>query len=224
MANSARFRARVEVNSIFRAIHLLGLERIKGLVVTAAMKSYLGGSLEIPALRACWRHSLACAVVAEMLARVGMLESDVAYTAGLLHDIGRLALVAGYPAMYANFLAKVETQPSDALQCERDLFGVDHCQQGRLLVSIWKLPEMFSDIASRHHDAAVAGDPAMLSIVRHSCAMADVLGFSVVCPLHPKTYQEILDEIPERERRQIASDPSEVAHYIADKINAIESE
>jgi putative nucleotidyltransferase with HDIG domain len=224
MANSARFSTRVEVKSVFRAIHMLGLERIKGLVVTAAMKSYLRGSLEVPSLRACWRHSLACAVIAEMLARVGLLESDVAYTAGLLHDIGRLALVAGYPTMYANFLARAEAQPCDALQCERDLFGIDHCQQGRLLVSAWKLPAMFADIAARHHDAADAGDPAMLTIVRHSCAMADVLGFGVVCPLHAKTYQEILDEIPERERRQIASDPTEVAHFIADKINAIESE
>ena len=224
MANSARFTARVEVNSIFRAIHLLGLEHIKSLVVTAAMKSYLGGSLEVPALRACWRHSLACAVIAEMLARLGMLESDVAYTAGLLHDIGRLALVAGYPTLYADFLTHVETQPGDALQFERALFGIDHCRQGRLLASIWKLPAMFGDIAGRHHDAAAAGDSAMLSIVRHSCAMAEVLGFGVVSPLHPKTYQEVLDEIPERERRQIASDPSEVAHFIADKINAIESE
>lgn len=224
MANSARFGLRVEVHSILHAIHLLGLERIKALVVTIAMKSYLGDSLEIPALRACWRHSLACAVIAEVLGRVSLLEPDVAYTAGLLHDVGRLAMVAGYPTKYAEFLATAEKEQCDSLQCERDLFGIDHCEQGRLLVSRWKLPETFAAVASRHHDGPVAGEPAVLSIVRQSCRMAVALGFSVVCPAQPRTYQEILEEFPERERRQISSDPLELTHFIADKINSIESE
>jgi putative nucleotidyltransferase with HDIG domain len=223
LANSALFGVRVEVSSILQAVHLLGLERVKGAVVTIAMKSYLGDSLEVPALPACWRHSLACAVIAEKLARLQLMEADVAYTAGLMHDIGRLALVAGYPGEYAKFLASTETGPCDALASERDLFGIDHCQAGLLLVSRWNLPRTFIAVTSRHHDAAAAGDPAVLTTVRHSCMMADALGFNVVHPLAPRSYEEILSDIPERERVQLPREPSELVQYVAGKINSIES-
>jgi putative nucleotidyltransferase with HDIG domain len=223
IANSVLFGGRVEISGILQAIHMLGVERVKGVVVTIAMKSYLGDSLEVPALRACWRHSLACAVFAEKLARVRMMEADFAYTAGLLHDVGRLALVAGYPGKYANFLANMETKPCDALQCERDLFGIDHCQAGLQLVSRWNLPVMFIPVILRHHEAAAAGEPAALSVVRISCRMADALGFNVVYPLEPRNYEEILSDLPMRERSLLPREPSELTHYIADKINSIES-
>jgi c-di-GMP-related signal transduction protein len=50
---------RKEISSILEAIVLFGLEQVKGVVVTIATRSYLGDSLEIPAIKACWRHSLA---------------------------------------------------------------------------------------------------------------------------------------------------------------------
>ncbi len=222
MANSALFGIRTEVCSIMQAIHMLGLERVKGLVVTIAMKAYLNGALEIPALRACWRHSLACALVAEDFAKVGLMEGDVAYTAGLMHDVGRLALVAGYRKEYADFLVAAEHEPFDALQRERKLFGVDHCQVGKLLVTRWKLPKMFIDVTSRHQEAAVAGEPSILSTVRRSCQMADALGFSVVPPLQPQSYEEILGQLPERDRARFPGDSSEFVVHIASKINSLE--
>ena len=206
-----------------QAIHVLGLERLKGVVATIAMKSYLGTSLEVPALRACWRHSLACAVLAEKLAGPTSLEADVAYTAGLLHDIGRLALVAGYPGEYANFLASTEMEPSDALQRERELFGIDHCQAGLLLVSRWKLPVAFISVTSRHHEAPVAGEPAVLTTVRRSCRMADALGFNVGYTVQLRKYDEISGELPELVRCRLPREPAELTQYIASKIDSIDS-
>ncbi len=223
MANSALFNVRIEISSVLQAIHMLGLERVKGVVVTIAMKTYLDGSLEVPALRACWRHSLACAVIAEEFAKVGMMEGDIAYTAGLMHDVGRLALIATYPKEYANFLAGAENEPCDTLERERALFGVDHCQAGRLLVSRWSLPKMFLEVTSRHHEAPTAGEPSILSTVRRSCMMADTLGFSVVQSSQTRTYQEILQDLPERERSRITSESSQFSQHIASKINSIES-
>ena len=203
MANSALFGGRLQINSILQAIHMLGLERLKGVVVTIAMKSYLADSLEVPALRACWRHSLACAIIAEQLARLNFIEADIAYTAGLMHDVGRLALVAGYPSEYADFLTNLKKEPCDALQRERDLFGIDHCQAGLLLVARWNLPRTFIAVTSRHHDAPAAGDPAVLSTVRYGCIMAAALGFSVVHPVQPRNFEEILSQLTERERSQL---------------------
>ena len=223
MANSALFNIRMEVRSVLQAIHMLGLERVKGVVVTIAMKTYLDGTLEVPALRACWRHSLACAVISEEFAKVGMMEGDVAYTAGLMHDIGRLALIASYPKEYANFLAGAENEPCDTLERECALFGVDHCQAGRLLVSRWSLPKMFLEVTSRHHEAPTAGESSILSTVRCGCRMADTLGFGVVHSSQTRTYEEILQDFPERERSRLPPESSQFIEHIASKINSIES-
>lgn len=222
MANSALFGIRTEVCSILQATHMLGQERVKGLVVTIAMKAYLNGALEIPTLRACWRHSLACAISSEEFAKVGLMEADVAYTAGLMHDVGRLALVAGYRKQYADFLAAAEIQPCDALQRERELFGVDHCQVGSLLMSRWKLPKMIIEVASQHHDVPAAGETKMITTVRRGCKMADALGFYAIRPLRPRSYEEILAQFPDRERARLPRESSDFIHHIAGKINAIE--
>jgi HD-like signal output (HDOD) protein len=223
MANSALFNIRIEISGVLQAIHILGLERVKGVVVTVAMKSYLGESIDVPQLRACWRHSLACAVISEEFAKVGLMEADVAYTTGLMHDVGRLGLIAAYPKEYADFLLRAENEPCDALARERDLFGVDHCQAGQLLVTRWNLPKIFSEVTLRHHDAPVAGESTILSTVRRSCRMADALGFDVVPPNHPTSYEEILSDLPERERNRFPRESSKLVQHIAARINAIES-
>jgi HD-like signal output (HDOD) protein len=223
MANSALFGVRIQISGVLQAIHMLGLERIKGVVATIAMKSYLGNSLEIPALRDCWRHSLACGISAEEFAKASLMEADVAYTAGLMHDVGRLALIATYPNEYAAFLSATSAGTCEILQGERDLFGVDHCHAGMLLVTRWNLPKMFAEVTSRHHDAATAGDSAMLSTVRRSCRMAHALGFSVGQSHSSATYEQILSDLPEREQSRFPLQSVDLAHHIASKINSIES-
>lgn len=223
MANSALFHIRFEITGVLQAIHMLGLERVKGVVVTVAMKSYLGHSIDVPVLRACWRHSLACAVVAEEFAKASFMEADTVYTAGLMHDVGRLGLIAAYPKEYADFLLKADNEPYDALAGERDVFGVDHCQAGQLLVSRWNLPKIFSEVTLRHHDDPVLGESPIVSVVRRSCRMAGTLGFGVVQPIHPFSYEDILENLPERERKQFPKESSELMQHVAARINSIES-
>jgi HD-like signal output (HDOD) protein len=223
MANSALFNIRFEITGVLQAIHMLGLERVKGVVVTVAMKSYLGASIEVPVLRACWRHSLACAVVAEEFAKASLMEGDTAYTAGLMHDVGRLGLIAVYPKEYADFLLNAENEPCEALAGERVVFGVDHCQAGQLLVSRWNLPKIFSEVTLRHHDDPVVAESPILTTVRRSCRMVTTLGFGVVQPIHPFSYEDILENLPERERKQFPKESSELMQHIAARINSIES-
>jgi HD-like signal output (HDOD) protein len=223
MANSALFSMRVETTGVLQAIHMLGLERVKGVAVTVAMKSYLGASIEVPVLRACWRHSLACAVMSEEFAKASFMEPDTVYTAGLMHDVGRLGLIGAYPKEYADFLSKERNNPCDALAMERNVFGVDHCKAGQLLVSRWNLPQIFSEVTLRHHDEPEMGESAIVSIVRRSCRMADTLGFGATHPIHPFSYEKILENLPERERKQFPNESSELMQHIAARINSIES-
>jgi HD-like signal output (HDOD) protein len=194
IVNSALFGARIEVTGILQAIHMLGLERIKAIVLTIAMKSYLGAHLEDAALRACWRHGLACALVAQRIARSNLMEADMAYTAGLLHDVGRLALIATYPVEYAALLTDLKQHPGNAMEREKDMFGMDHCAAGLEVIARWNLPAMFAAVVSLHHTSPAPESP-LLSAIRLACRTADAIGFNAVPVDVPVSYDELLEEM-----------------------------
>ena len=222
IANSALFASRTEITGILQATVLLGLQRVKALAVTVGMRVYLTDSMKIPALLACWRHSLACALLAEELALGNFMDKDSVYTAGLIHDIGRLALAVIQPAQYAHFLTNTEVYPCDVLKQERELFGIDHCQAGRWLVEAWKLPGSFADVTAHHHAEPKNEESEVVGLVRHACRLADALGFAAARSLDARSYQELLERLSARERRQLPLDQEALALKIATKINAME--
>lgn len=223
IVNSPIFGIRSEVDSVLEATMLLGLERIKGVALTIGIRSYLDNALEAPAIKACWRHSLACAVSAGELARASEVKEDVAYTAGVMHDIGRLALAVAYPERYVDLIASLEAQPGDALERERETFGIDHCQAGRTMVTRWKLPESFIAVTACHHDPLAEGETGIPAIIRASCMLADVLGFEAVPPFHSRNYEALLSEMPKKFRNRLPLEPTELTFRVACKINAVES-
>jgi HD-like signal output (HDOD) protein len=222
LANSALFAFRSEITSILQATVLLGLQRVKALAVTIGMRVYLTDSMKIPALLACWRHSVACALLAEELAIGNFMDKDSAYTAGLIHDIGRLALAVIQPAQYAHFLTNTEEDPCDVLKRERELFGIDHCQAGRWLVEAWKLPGAFAEVTAHHHAEPKDGDSGVVGLVRHACRLADALGFAAARSLDARSYQELREELSAREQRQLPADQDTLTLKIATKINSME--
>jgi len=186
-----------------------------------AMRAYLGESLRVPALRSCWRHSLACAIIAEDLAKGSSREKDIAYTAGIIHDIGRLGLAVAHPKQYAALLEEAHEKSGDLLASEREVFGIDHCEAGRALVLRWELPQDFAVVTSRHHEASTSGTFDLLAIIRVICTVADALGFQVARSLHHQDYTELLRGIPKDNR--LSTSPEERTFLIANKINAVET-
>ena len=105
-------------------------DTLQGMCITVGVRAYLGKSMSHPSMRGLWRHNLACAVIAERLASVGFLDKDTAYTSGILHDIGRIALAVIQPKEYSNLLGTHQGTPGSILEGERQLFGWDHCETG----------------------------------------------------------------------------------------------
>ena len=95
LANSSLFGFPSRMHSLRHAIALLGLDRIKALAVTLAMRGFLGK--RNPLIHQCWQHSVACALVCEEISAIFDFPADLAYTAGIMHDIGRLGLLKAYP-------------------------------------------------------------------------------------------------------------------------------
>jgi putative nucleotidyltransferase with HDIG domain len=223
LANSPLYGIRAEISSTLQATMLLGFERVKGLALTVGMKAYIGDSLQTPVLGACWRHSLACAMIAEELAEASLLDKDAGYTAALIHDIGRLALAVMQPNAYNELIGSPAGSTDFVLQRERELFGMDHCHAGRLLMTSWNLPEEFVEITSRHHSVTHSTNLDLLAVVALSCKMSDALGFSFIRSVDPPKYEELLGELPERERDHMPTDPAEMISRITNKMNCVES-
>ena len=219
MANSPLFALTTQVKTISHAIILLGLERVKAITVTRAMGDFVAPVLKSPALRACWQNSLACALLSERLARACKMDTDFAYVAGLLRDIGRLALLVKFPESYANLLAVSGEQSYDLMATERDLFDVDHCQAGAWLMGRMPFPPELGEIVAHQHDVPT-GAFRMLHIVRIADMLADTLGFPVLASVAYPSFEQIIEELPEPSRLRFTQNPDDVKNEIGARIQS----
>ena len=119
VANSAGYGHSHHVDNLVQAIMVLGFEKTKSLTLTIALKSFLGDFGNAEVMKACWRHSLATALVAEQLADLYGASTDQAYTAGLMHDVGRLGLLMVDCQRYAPALNRRHPSVNDFLEVER---------------------------------------------------------------------------------------------------------
>ena len=157
MANSAFYGTRSEVFTIPRALMTLGFRTSLNVLLAASMRSAFSISVRIPGFQPAGftRHSVAVGTCAAALGRnLPALKSasDKLFVAGLLHDIGRVALAP----LYKRFVTEMFERAADAPptpELEREIFGIDHCEAGAMVISQWKLPADFTDPITHHHDA-----------------------------------------------------------------------
>src|SRR5204863_396988 len=123
-------------------------------------------------LRLCWEHTLATAILADQIAHACEAFTAVAYTAGIIHDIGRLGLLVAYPKDYERIIRDAAEGCLDLLDFETEQFGIHHAEAGRLLAERWKLPEEFLMIAGRHHDPCEGQELDLLRIIHVACRLA----------------------------------------------------
>jgi HD-like signal output (HDOD) protein len=206
VANSPLFGFRARIDSLQSALVVLGLRRVRSLCMTVATANHMKAALRIEELSRCWRHMLACALLTEELARSCRQFEERAYTAGLLHDVGRLGLLLAYPVEYAALLRNAGRNVLELLDCERQALGMDHCEAGRLLAAQWNLPQDFQIVAARHHDRQDNSTLDLLTLVHLGCRLADSLGFWVVEPIQPRSPEEIQESLPPLLARRITID------------------
>ncbi len=175
LANSAMFGAKRSITSLDHAVVFLGQDLLVKLVLTAAVQGYYEQSIMGYALckGGVYYHSIGCAQVAELLARTtGKEDPARAYTAGLLHDIGKVALdqfvASAYPLFYRDL---VEAKDS-VLSIEQQLLGMDHTQVGSLLARQWSLPSVLEQAIRYHHRPDNAEANAELAAIVY---LADLL-------------------------------------------------
>jgi HD-like signal output (HDOD) protein len=154
VVNSAAYRRMREVTSVQQALVTLGFVQARNLALSGA----IAGAYAPDALNALfrietfWRHSLAVAFKAAELAGQGRrVDVPSAFTAGIVHNMGRLALFYRDPALVDQAVARAMAEGRRLEEVEAEL-GFDHAAAGELLARKWKLPEAVCEAIGRHHE------------------------------------------------------------------------
>jgi putative nucleotidyltransferase with HDIG domain len=155
LANSAFYAQNRRISNIGDAVVVLGFDEIVQLmlatsVFTAFNSNNLGNYLDLHGL---WKHSMATAVMSKMIAeRTGPhVESNLAYTAGLLHDVGKLVLINYFPADYAPVFEKLNEEDLFLYEAEELVLGFTHCDIAEWLFGKWDFPEKLITMITGHH-------------------------------------------------------------------------
>lgn len=161
-ANSETYGFPNRIDSLSQSMVLLGVDMIRGLVLsTRVMENNL---TEADAL---WRHSLAVSWVAgELGARAGLKDLEMVSLAGLLHDLGKLALLVLYPGKYEAVARRLRRSKIDCLAAETEVFGIGHGEVAGQLCQTWSLPSSICEPIAQHHypDRAQEGYPLAAAI------------------------------------------------------------
>jgi len=193
-ANAADQPHYCDVRDVLQAAVTLGVDRSREISLTTALAAYAHYAFRSRILRPCWDHSLACAVVASEVARLWGLRPIECYTAGLFHDIGRLALLRAYTYEYEQILESADGH-ADLITMERDRFGSDHMAVGAWLGEQWNLPESIIEVIARHHEPPT-GTLDQLTVVKVACRLTDLLGFGVERHGNPPNLNAISEALP----------------------------
>lgn len=170
--NSPYFGLDEPVASVDQAVLMLGHQQILHIVLTLAFGSAMAVPLPGYAVEAneLWRHSLLTATAAEIVAAYALdmnVDTPVAFTVGLIHDIGKLVLgQAITPEVRDEILHLIEQQACSRPEAEKKILGADHSEIGAFLLKSWNLPDDIVEAVANHHQPICKPRPK-LSVITH---------------------------------------------------------
>jgi signal transduction histidine kinase/HD-like signal output (HDOD) protein len=158
-ANSATYITRGQVVQVEQGLNRLGSKVVQTLMLSMLIKdSLIKGDKKAEAVQtAHWKHSLATAVFASLIAaKTFPALSGEAFGAGIMHDIGSLLLQSHHQERYVQVTERMEELYEPVLEAEQEIFKTDHTAVGRLIAEKWKLPPALTDAIWLHHHTAAS--------------------------------------------------------------------
>jgi putative nucleotidyltransferase with HDIG domain len=159
ICNSAFFGNSNPVEDVRSAVSQIGYQSI------ALLAGMIDGAeafqpLEVPGLnsKVLWKHSVTSAFAAKAVAETALVETGMIFTAGLMHDIGKVVLSRAYAKDYGLLLLRAAQSNTPPFQAEMAAYGYNHTEVGARLIEMWKLPPSLTAAVRFHHQPAAAPD------------------------------------------------------------------
>jgi putative nucleotidyltransferase with HDIG domain len=163
LSNSAFYGARSEINTIKQAVLVLGLDAVKSLVLSSSVfDMFKSHRLDAEFQENYWRHSLATAIAGRIVAKFQKARTgsdpEAAFSAGLLHDIGKLIICCFMPDDHKRIMQYITEEGLSDCEAEARVVGYDHTLVGRMLAANWKLPQSIQAAIEFHHAPHLDGE------------------------------------------------------------------
>ena len=215
--NSPLFARGDNITELLPAIVILGAETTRSLTAALAMRSMLKSAPKPAVTRRLWRHSFATAVIASELAPLYGVSVDLASAAGILHDVGRIGLLARDGEPYVQVILRRYETVEDILAVEHEVCGMDHCEAGAYLGRAWALPEVFQEVAASHHRAKAHAGVA--GLIHLACSMADDMTFSSISHRDVLSLEDRVETcVPELLREKVAMNLAGFEQRVLDRV------
>ena len=175
LCNSVMFAGTNKIESLDHALIYIGLQMLVKLVISASVDNYYShaGSGYSLCKGGLFHHAIGTAIISEKLADLtGRVKPGLAYTAGLLHDIGKVVLDQYVTAAYPLFYRKLNDEGKNFSDSEKAILGIDHTEIGSELARKWSFPESLIDVIRHHHRPEDATNNLELT---HTVYLADLL-------------------------------------------------
>lgn len=171
LSNSAYYHPAREIRSVHEAIVTLGLQTVKDIVLITATKGVLKQPIDGYKMEASelWDHSLVTAGLAAKIAEMKKTKTpqDVAFTAGLLHDVGKVILAAFFKKIYRQIAMEMQQNPQARFtELEKKYMGYNHSEIGAYLLKTWNFPaELVEAAVYNYHPEKAKVNPELVSII-----------------------------------------------------------
>lgn len=176
LVNSAFYGFPRKITSVHQAVVILGFSTVKSIALGASIfkAKPRKGEKEVFDRNALWLHSLGVATASKLIAKkIGHGDTDEAFVAGLLHDVGKVVFDAQFPDEFREVVEKVEDENILILEAEREVLSLDHAEAGQILLFKWQLPLPVVNAVGFHHDLEKA--PAQYQRLASIVHLADII-------------------------------------------------
>ncbi|MCU0579762.1 MAG: HDOD domain-containing protein [Desulfobacterota bacterium] len=175
LANSVMYGFPGQIDTISRAVVVLGFDEIRNLVLSTVVMDLFSKQETVFSFRPTdfWAHSVAVGIATRLIGKAcRMPREENCFVAGVLHDIGKLVFFEYAEKQYTQALDQAHKGHLSLYETEQDLLGLDHSRGGTILAENWNLPRDIQQAIRCHHTGLTGEDTDLLTAAVH---MADIL-------------------------------------------------
>ena len=198
-ANSPYYGLRQKVNSISRAVVIIGINNLRNMIVTEGLRDIFKGKNSKNAFsrNRLWLHCVAVSICSQMIMeRIFGLNGEDAFLCGILHDIGMIVEDQTAPDLFYRVCNTYDENSKLITDYEKEIIGTDHCEIGHLLAKDWQLPVDVQEGIQHHHKTMDHLSPSSLTgVIQLAEYIASQLDYTAISGMKAKLSLPLADHI-----------------------------